>query len=158
MTQKFYVVKMEQNPVLLSTISYDGETYHYKPYNLSTCKYPRLTKEVKSKTPPHLLERRTYSSGRPDIKELLNKMGLDKYDLWKMVEISEGRVATDNVLFLTEKGLGKYKINRNSRGFPFSEIKIKKPKMMRTSLDKNYKRYRSQKARIVKRAALSKEG
>ncbi|WP_270166963.1 hypothetical protein [Paenibacillus sp. SYP-B4298] len=109
MEKLFYIVMMTYNekPILLATLSYDGVYYSYKPYNIDTCKIPRITKEFKRKTPPHLLLRRTYSEGRPDLSHLLDQMGLKKYDLWTMVELTEGTLETDDIKFLTIDGLRK---------------------------------------------------
>jgi hypothetical protein len=111
MDKIFYIVMMmESENILISTLSYDGIMYKYKPYNLEKCKIPRIKHEFVSKFPPHLFSRRTFSEGRPDIKELLNKVGLKKYDLWQLVELHEGALKTDNIKFLTLHGLKKYKI------------------------------------------------
>ncbi len=102
---------MSKEPILAATISYDGEYYIYKPCNLDICRVPRLRREVKKRFPPHMLERRTFSHGRVDVNELLSKYGIEKYDLWKLVELTEGRIQTDDLAFLTENRLRHYNLS-----------------------------------------------
>jgi hypothetical protein len=111
MKNTFYIVFMAEKPILMSTLSYDGTFYSYKPFNLDKCKIPRITKEFKTKIPPHLLSRRTYSEGRQDLKKLLSDMGLGKYDLWEMVKKTEGKLVTDSIRFLTKDSLKEKGLN-----------------------------------------------
>jgi hypothetical protein len=64
---------------------------------------------INSKGLPPIASRRLYSRRRPDIREILQKYGLNSYDEWELLKRTKGKLATDSIIYLTEDELNRIK-------------------------------------------------
>lgn len=90
---------------VVATLEKHENTYTYKPHNLSIDSIPRAKKVVNSRSLPPIAQRRLYSKNRPDINELLERYRLTHYDEWELLKRTNGRLFTDNLVYLTKAEL-----------------------------------------------------
>ncbi|BCG60535.1 hypothetical protein [Paenibacillus sp. URB8-2] len=114
MNEILYAVNVEKRDkgfsiTVVATLERDGNNYIFKPYNLEIDNIPRPNQTIKSRGLPSIAARRLYSRRRPDIQNILGKYGLDHYDAWELLKRTKGKLATDNVIYLTEDELKSIK-------------------------------------------------
>lgn len=100
------------NVTVVATLEREANGYYiYKPHNLDKDNVPRAVEVIKTKGLPSIASRRLYSRRRPDIQTILHKYGLSKYDSWELLKRTKGKLATDNIIYLTENELNQIKNN-----------------------------------------------
>lgn len=107
MKDTLYVVNRKEvggveRPFLLGTVTKEDNVYHYQPNKDAPSSFLMFRSEIKSKDLPPMAARRLYSPKRPDIKDILESLGLKEYDAWEILKKTKGKLLTDKIMYLSE--------------------------------------------------------
>ncbi|MMZ42164.1 hypothetical protein D3C73_1165730 [compost metagenome] len=133
MRDSLYIVyhnKNDSKPIILGAIYKINDHKYISFMDTKNMFKARIISTKISKEVPHLLLTRTYSPRRKDIGELLNRHGLTEFDAWELVKRTGGRLATDNMMFVSKDTLEKL-------GLEFQGLRFDKKKLVRSSKSNN---------------------